>query len=335
MAAISILSSSNARERLAIRGRPCMDLDQALAPSAMPAPPVILELVSRFSEHVDAYKAGKYKEAQLEDDFIAPFFRQLGWDMHNEQGYAEAYRDVVHRDTVRSGEAPKEPDYGFRIGGARKFFLEAKKPSVHIKDDPAPAYQLRRYAWSAKLPLSILTDFEEFAVYDCRVKPAVGDPASKARIFYCRFDEYEKHWDWLASVFSRDAILRGSFDKYAEASKGKRGTTAVDDDFLATIEAWRAELARNLALRNAGLSQRELNFAVQQVIDRIIFLRICEDRGIEDYQRLLRATGGPGIYSRLGDLFLQADARYNSGLFHFRSEKGRQESPDTLSVANS
>jgi len=89
----------------------------------------------------------------------------------NEQGYAEAYKDVVHEDAIRVGRVIKAPDYCFRIGGARKFFLEAKKPSISIKHDVHPAYQLRRYAWSAKLPLSVLTDFEEFAVYDCRIKP--------------------------------------------------------------------------------------------------------------------------------------------------------------------
>src|SRR5688500_8858043 len=44
------------------------------------------------------------------------------------------------------------PDYCFRIGGTRKFFLDAKKPSVYIKEEIPPAYQLRSYAWSAKLP---------------------------------------------------------------------------------------------------------------------------------------------------------------------------------------
>ena len=92
--------------------------------------------------------------------------------MDNEQGYAEAYKDVIHEDAIKIGGATKAPDYCFRIGGTRKFFLEAKKPAVNLKDDPAPAFQLRRYAWTAKMPLSVLTDFEEFAVYDCRVKPA-------------------------------------------------------------------------------------------------------------------------------------------------------------------
>ena len=81
----------------------------------------------------------------------------------------------------------KAPDYSFRIGGARKFFVEAKKPSVDIRNDIHPAYQLRRYAWSAKLPLSILTDFEELAVYDCRIRPDKGDKSSTARVMYIGF----------------------------------------------------------------------------------------------------------------------------------------------------
>ncbi len=220
----------------------------------MPAPAAILDLVARFGEHIDAYKSGSYNAKQLRTDYIDPLFEALGWDMNNKQGYAEAYRDVIHEDQVKVGGAVKAPDYGFYIGGNRKFFLEAKKPSVRIKDDISPAYQLRRYAWSAKLPLSILSDFEEFAIYDTRIKPLPSDPASKARIFYCRFDEYAQHWDHITGIFSIEAIRKGSFDKYAATAKGKRGTAEVDADFLATIEGWRADLARNLALRNPWLA---------------------------------------------------------------------------------
>ncbi len=231
----------------------------------MPAPQTILDLVSRFGDHIQTYKSGSYNETQLRRDFLDPFFKALGWDVDNEHGYDERYRDVIHEDQVKVGGAVKAPDYGFRIGGHRKFFLEAKKPSVRIKEEISPAYQLRRYAWSAKLPLSILSDFEEFAIYDCRQKPFPTDAASKARIFYCRFDEYEAKWDEIASIFSKEAILKGGFDKYAATTKGKRGTTEVDADFLATIEEWRSNLARNLALRNPALTQRELNFSVQRL----------------------------------------------------------------------
>ena len=99
--------------------------------------------------------------------------------MRNVQGYAEQYKDVIHEDAIKVGGATRAPDYCFRIGGVRKFFLEAKKPSVSVKGDVGPAYQLRRYAWSAKLPLSILTDFEEFAVYDCRQRSWLCPPQSR------------------------------------------------------------------------------------------------------------------------------------------------------------
>ena len=100
--------------------------------------------------------------------------------------------------------------------------------------------------------------------------------------------------------------------------------------FLKVIEEWREFLARNIALRNENLSTRELNFAVQKTIDRIIFLRICEDRGIEEYGQLLNLLNGTNVYQRMIQIFTRADEKYNSGLFHFEIEKGRAESPDEL-----
>ncbi len=294
------------------------------------APLIVCDLVERFEQQGDAYKSGAYNEAQLRQEFIDPMFEALGWDMQNKSGYAEAYKDVIHEDAIKIGGATKAPDYCFRIGGTRKFFLEAKKPSVDIKTDASPAYQLRRYAWSAKLPLSILTDFEGFAVYDCRIEPKLADKASVARVLYLNFREYPPSWDDIAKVFARDAILKGSFDKFAESNKAKRGTAEVDDAFLYEIEHWRADLARNLALRNPELTQRDLNFAVQRTIDRIIFLRICEDRRIEVYGRLQALLNGEHTYDRLKHLYREADERYNSGLFHFRKEKDRIEPPDDL-----
>jgi len=220
--------------------------------TAMPL--IVLELVDRFREHADAYHAGRYNETQIRREFIDPLFKALGWDVDNSQGYAEAYKDVIHEDAIRIGGATKAPDYCFRIGGVRKFFVEAKKPRVDIKADPGPAFQLRRYAWSVKLPLSILTDFEELSVYDCRVRPVKTDKPSKARTLYIRYDELPQRWNELAAIFSREAILKGSFDKYVDSARRKRGTAEVDDAFLAEIEQWRDTLARNLALRNAGLT---------------------------------------------------------------------------------
>ena len=278
------------------------------------------------------YKAASYNETQIWIEFIDPFFKALGWDIDNEQGYAEAYKDVVHEDAIKVAGSTKAPDYAFRTAGTRKFFLEAKKPAVNIKNDISPAYQLRRYAWSAKLPLSILTDFEEFAVYDGRVKPEKTDKASTARVSYYTYEEYLDKWDEIAAIFSREAIYKGSFDKYAEDNKRKHGTAEVDDAFLQEIESWRETLARNVALRNPSLSVRELNTAVQRTIDRIIFLRIAEDRGIETYGQLQSLKAGKEVYKRLAAVFRKADDRYNSGLFHFNKADGSSETLDNFTL---
>jgi len=295
-------------------------------------PKQLEELIERFERNIESYSNQAYNETQVRREFIDPFFEALGWDVANKAGYAEAYKDVIHEDAIKMGGATKAPDYCFRIGGARKFFLEAKKPAVNIKDDVNPAYQLRRYAWSAKLPLSILTDFAEFAVYDCRILPNPADKASTGRILYLTYKDYADRWDEIAGIFSRDAVLKGSFDKFAEAKKGKRGTSLVDKEFLAEIETWREALAKNLALRNPKLSVRDLNFAVQRTIDRIIFLRMCEDRGVESYGQLQALLNGENIYKRLQYIYGLADDKYNSGIFHFRPEKDRAEAPDELTL---
>ena len=127
----------------------------------MPAPAEIRKLVERFEANIDPYRGGGYNETLLRRDFLDPFFKALGWDIDNSQDYAEAFREVIHEDAIKVGGSTKAPDYSFRIGGRRIFFLEAKKPSVYIKEEIAPAYQLRRYAW-----YEIQDDVAYFEVFD-------------------------------------------------------------------------------------------------------------------------------------------------------------------------
>jgi predicted type IV restriction endonuclease len=103
--------------------------------ATLPPPATVLDLVERFERNRDEYMSGKYNEAQVRSEFLAPFFEYLGWDVNNRQGYAEAYKDVIHEDSLEIGGGTKAPDYCFRVGGTRKFFVEAKKPSVHIATD--------------------------------------------------------------------------------------------------------------------------------------------------------------------------------------------------------
>ena len=281
----------------------------------------IEQLVERFREHVEEYKRNAYNEHQTRVDYINPFFKALGWDMDNEQGYAEAYREVIHEDKVKVGSSTKAPDYGFTLFGQRKFFVDAKKPAINIKSDIAPAYQVRRYGWSAKVPISIVTDFEEFSIYDCTKKPKPTDKASVARIKYITYDQYLDEFDFLWDVFAKENLPKGRFDKYVQSDTRRKGTATVDDEFLKSIEQWRTYLATTIALRNKSLNEDEINYAVQKIIDRIIFLRMCEDRGVEQYGELKKAAVKGDIYQNLFALYRMADDKYNSGLFDFKEDK--------------
>ncbi len=281
----------------------------------------IASLVDRYARNRDRYRASTYNEETCRAEFITPLFEAFGWDITNKAGYAEQYKDVIHEEGIKVGDFTKAPDYTFRIAGVRKFFVEAKKPSIDLKTDADPSYQLRRYAWSAKLPLSVLTDFEEIAVYDTRIRPKEGDKPSVGRILYLTYEELLPRLDELWAIFSKESVLKGSFDRYAEDTKGKRGTSEVDAEFLREIEGWRDELARNIAIRNEDLSVDDLNFAVQTTIDRIIFLRIAEGRGAEPYGSLLSLINGVDIYKRLVAIYRKADTRYNSGLFDFQADR--------------
>jgi len=297
----------------------------------LPAPEIISKLVQQFIENRESYRSGRYNEAQLRQEFLNPFFEALGWDMDNRKGFAPQNREVIHEDSIDIEGESRAPDYCFRLGQTRKFFVEAKKPAVDIKYDIHPAFQLRRYAWNAHLPLSILTDFEEFAVYDCRNRPNPTDSAATARVKFFKFTEYVEKWDEIEAIFSHDAVWKGSFDKYAVDTTRRRGTTEVDDEFLKDIEEWRKKLALNLALRNPTIThERQLNFAVQMTIDRLIFLRICEDREIERINQLQDIAKEGNIYDALLTLFNQADRRYNSGLFHLHAEKDDTSVVDTF-----
>ena len=282
----------------------------------------ITELVTRFEEQVESYTKSDYNETLTRRDFIDPFFKALGWDIDNEQGFAEAYREVIHEDKVKVGKATKAPDYSFRIGGGKRlFFVEAKKPSVVIKDEITPAYQVRRYGWSAKLPISIITDFQEFAIYDCSKKPQLTDKASTARIKYITYKDYIKEFDFIYDTFSKEKVLKGSFDKFVQSDTYKKGTTTVDKEFLQSLDSWRTYLATSISWNNKDLDEDEINFAVQQTIDRIIFLRIAEDRSVEPYENLKHTIKQGDFYKNLFEQFRHADEKYNSGLFDFVKDK--------------
>ena len=281
----------------------------------------ITELVDQFNEGYDNYKKITYSEAKTRGTFIDEFFNALGWDIHNLDGHDESYRDVIPEDKIKVEGRTKAPDYCFTIYGQRKFFVEAKKPSIPIVTDNSSVFQLRRYGYHKKLPISIITNFEEFIIYDCTKKPFITEKTSVGRIRHINYKEYAKEFDFIWNTFSKESVLKGRFDKFIKSDTEKRGTSTVDTDFLVSLNEWRMYLAKSIAWNNRGLAQEEVQYAIQQTIDRIIFLIFCEYRKIEPFGNLKIATGKGNLYKNLFELFNHADNKYNSGLFDFEKDK--------------
>lgn len=281
----------------------------------------IIDLVDQFGRAAEQDAVDSYNETSVRETFINPVFEELGWDPRNRRGAANRDRDVLLEDSVIIEGSAKAPDYAFIIDGKRRFFVEAKRPSVNLTNAKIAAHQIRRYCWSAGLPFGILTNFNEFAVYDCRAIPDTSDSAAVGRTAYFTYRELKDNWPMLARMFSKRSVRNGALDQLAADSREPRNSQPIDLAFLGEIRSWRKLLASDIAVRNPELNVVDLNAAVQTIIDRIIFLRIAEARGLEPVGALRTAiSDGPGVYDRLMALFRRADDRYNSGLFHL-SEK--------------
>jgi hypothetical protein len=272
-------------------------------------------LIDLFKEQYSSFKTAKYSETQLRIDFLNPLLKSFGWDIDNESAKSQFLRDVVQEESIEVEEADvitkKNPDYTLRILGNRKLFVEAKKVAIDIETSKPAAFQTRRYGWNANLGISVLTNFEKLVVYDCRYKPNNEDEPQTARYKNFYFENYLSKFDELYQLLSHESIASGFIDKCFSLSE--KDTTPFDEYFLFQIEEWREQLAVNVLKNNASLTEEEINFLIQRLLNRIIFLRICEDRDIEKYETLKQIAN----YDDLKALFLDSDKKYNSGLFDF------------------
>jgi type I restriction-modification system DNA methylase subunit len=275
-------------------------------------------LISKFEKDKAHYLSKGYPEAQVRIDFLNPFFKALGWDIENKAQKPPHERDVI---VELSPETTKRPDYNFRINGATKFFIEAKAPSVAL-DDINHIMQAKSYAWSTKeVYFVILTDFEEFKLFDSSLKPNPKFPA-EGLIFDFKYKDYpdniEKLWE-----LSRERVQQGSLEALLpKDTKSKRLRIPPDKSFLEDLTIWRTELAKDIHKRNPELDVKILNDVVQKLLDRIIFVRIAEDRKIRPDRELWEIVAQwkeegrrKPIMAHLIDLFHEVNDDLNGDIF--------------------
>ena len=193
----------------------------------------------------------------------------------------------------------------------------------------APSFQAKSYAWTMRLPIAVLTDFEELRVFDARHRPHYDQPdAGLVPGFNLKFTDYPDHWSTIWGLLSREAVLGGSLDGFI-ARHPARGAQPVDRSFLAELDDWRKRVARDLYDRNPELNHWDIAEATQRILDRVVFTRVMEDRGIVTEPILRRHARLADSYRRLGPEFRRLDAVYNGQLFAYHFSE-RLELSDEL-----
>lgn len=273
-------------------------------------------LIDKYQNDIDHYRSTKYNETQLRTDFLDQLFLILGWDITNAAGKPTNEREVLVEEGLkaRSGENTKKPDYTFRLFSERKFFLEAKKPSVDVSTAIAPALQVRRYGFTAKLKISALSNFEYTAIYDCSNPVEETDSVANSRIKLYHYTELVGKFDEINNLIGRESVYTGQFDNEWSEIENKILKFSIDDLFLKQINDWRLLLASEFLQIKKHLTEEKLNDLAQNYINSIVFLRVCEDRDLEEYETLYHFAQKKDFHSLVKKL-KTSDKKYNSGLF--------------------
>ena len=294
-------------------------------------------LTGIFEKNLTHYKRPGYDEASLRQEFLNPLFAALGWDVENKAGHIPQKREVEVESRTHIGGRQKRADYLFRTDGIKRFVCEAKKPAVAL--EAKEAFQAKRYAYNMTLPLAVLTDFEEIKIYIVGDEPH-SDELHVGEWKVWRFSEYAQVARELWDLLSRERVAAGSIDA-AIGALPKRltkkpgawiikpdRTRALDARFLAFLDDQRRALGSDILKHNDRaeiLEGTRLNESVQCVLNRLIFIRICEDRDIdtggllqtivEKWQRNRERAGGGEESSRVREdsSFDLDDARGGGG----------------------
>lgn len=327
-------------------------------------PPTTDEARGQVVRLVDAFRgAGRdQSEADVRQSYIDPLLRALGWPVGEQPGVPARLKDVeVEPPLASPGQTNKRPDYLLRIGGYTRFVIEAKKPSVDLAGDREAIFQAKSYAWSLQVPFAVLTDFEEWRVFDATIKPRIDEPKrGLVADFDLRYEDYATRFGALYEMFGRAAVAGGSLEELLRQVKriprnrrvrgvdrmllDIRGSTPVDRDFLDFLQDYRLRFARALYADNKAAfpdahtdaGAAKLSEAAQRLLDRLVFLRVCEDRNIANYGEIRdllddASESGEDPYARLVAHFRRLAVTYNGYLFREHFTEGLEVDGHLLS----
>ena len=271
----------------------------------------IVELISKYEQIKKSGEIKKYNEESTKKDFILPLFEALGWNVYNK----------TNKDSSVSAEetiSKKRVDYGFRINGIPKFFLEAKSlKEDNIQTNSKYVTQAIDYAWMKSCSWAILCNFETIAVYNADWK---GPNIGYNFLFALHPSDFttDKRFAYLSKI----AFTNNELDNFASQFGKKQLKNPINKQLLQDMIRFREILSKDIVKNNQDkhLTQDDLDESVQRILDRLIFIRNAEDRGLEENQlqsnvRQWYSKGKGHLVKEISGIYRDYDDKYNSKLF--------------------
>lgn len=233
-------------------------------------------LIKRYQAAKDNGQLQNASEATMRA-WIDELLSLFGWDVQNtQQVLTEHTLNKMERARLNEiGSTNTRPDYTLVNGKVKLAFVDAKSLDVNIENDKSVAFQIRSYGWSIGASFSVVTNFEQLAIYDCSIMPDVNNDASFARFYLLKYDQYEEKSDILETFLSRGNVINGN----ARLVHGKGN--ALDENFSAMLGEVRIDLAKAILKDNQIENTQMLSYFVQTIINRVLFIRVCESRDLE------------------------------------------------------
>ncbi|MFH1289956.1 MAG: N-6 DNA methylase, partial [Nanoarchaeota archaeon] len=261
------------------------------------------ELIKKFPAHAD------HNEENLQFNYIEPLLIEvLGWKRE----------DIVKEQRVLKGRA----DYILKIGNEEVLVIETKRPSVKLTEDEGR--QAVSYAYHRKIKFAVLTNFKEVKVYHALSNIRHIDnnllKFESGGLFRLPIEQFIENFDKLL-LLSRESFEKQEINKLL-SKRDEKLFKAIDQSILLDLLQIREWLSKDIKKLRTYLKEEQIDEVVQILIDRLIFMRSVEDRGLEDKDFLLNIVKDyeqgrttKRIWETLKIKFKIFDKEYNSKLF--------------------
>lgn len=243
---------------------------------------------------IDRYKTfiARANRDEISEESIRTWLNELlqifGWDVQNtNQVLQERVLQGAQRERLIEINSPhRRPDYTLKNGLNIKTFLDAKALNVDVFSSSETAYQIRSYGWSAQSPCAFVSNFEQFVIFDCRFAPSPDQDAHIGAI-QLTIDQYLDEFDLLFDHLWKDYVWNNKLVEIYQLT-AVEGNNRLDTRFMHVLSDFRIKLAQNLVDNENSCITDDiaLNYYVQVILDRIIFIRVCESKEIEELEKL-------------------------------------------------